>query len=277
MTDLRRFLREDLGRRGDVTSRVLFGRRGPEAHAVIYARHEVVVAGAEEASSVFRRLGCLPTIRLRDGNHARTGRPILAVRGPVSRILTGERLALNFLGRMSGIATLTRRYVELVHKVNPACEVAATRKTTPGFRIHEKKAVVLGGGAPHRMGLYDGILIKDNHLAAYPGVSAAVLRARRARTRLPIEVEVSTEKDAREAAMAGADWILLDNLSPLAARRAAEAARSVRTAVRIEVSGGLDERNVSRYAPFADRVSLGRLTHSAPSADVTLDLRVPKH
>jgi nicotinate-nucleotide pyrophosphorylase (carboxylating) len=277
MTELERFLREDLGRRGDVTTKALFAAKGPPAVAVLYARQDVVVAGAEEAASVFRRLGLRPTIRVPDGSACRAKRPILEVRGPIAPILTGERLALNFLGRMCGIATLTRRYVDMVQRVNPSCEVAATRKTTPGFRAHEKKAVVLGGGVPHRMGLHDGILIKDNHLAAFPDVASAVLRAALSRMRLPIEVEVTTEADAETAALAHADWILLDNFTVAGARRAAARARKANPSVKIEVSGGLREGNIARYAPFADRVSLGRLTHSAPSADVTLDLRVPKH
>jgi nicotinate-nucleotide pyrophosphorylase (carboxylating) len=277
MDDLDRFLAEDLGRRGDVTTRALFGRKGPLAKARLFPRQPIVVAGAREAADVFDRLGATAVGRAKDGTKIAAGRSILEVQGPIGAILTGERLALNLLGRMSGIATLTRRLVEAVHKVNPSCRVAATRKTTPGFRAFEKRAVVLGGADPHRMGLYDGILIKDNHLEALGDVTQAIERAKRARTGLAIEVEVSSVRAARDAVRAGADWILVDNLSPAMARRVAAQARQERRSIKIEVSGGLTEKNLTSYAPFADRLSLGLLTHSAPSADVTLELVAPKH
>ena len=274
--DLERFLREDLGRRGDVTTTRLLGTKPIPAQARLYAREDVVAAGVRESAAVFKRLGAKVTQRAPDGTLVRAGASLLVVRGSVQAILTGERLALNILSRMCGIATTTRRLASQVRAVNPRCMVAATRKTTPGFRLYEKRAVEIGGGDPHRFGLFDQVLIKDNHLAALGGdVALAVRRGRQGGTRLPVEVEVSSVPDAEAAARAGADWILIDNVSPALARRIARAARSIRPAVKIEVSGGLHEKNARRYAPFADRVSLGMLTHSARSADVTLDL-VPK-
>lgn len=276
MTDLDRFVREDLGRRGDVTTQRIFGRARIRARAVAYAREPVVAAGLAEASAVFARFGARAAAVPREGAWVRRGAPLLRIQGPLPAILGAERLALNILGRMCGIATATRRLVERVRRTNPRCRVAATRKTTPGFRRFEKRAVVVGGGEPHRMGLFDQVLIKDNHLDALGGdVAEAVRRARRGRPRLVVEVEVRSAAQARAAAEAGADWILVDNATPSAAARIAAAARRVRPKVRIEISGGLRPENVARYALVADRLSVGALTHSARSADVTLDL-VPK-
>ncbi len=274
--DLERFLREDLGRRGDVTTKRLFGTRTLDAEARLYAREDVVAAGISEAAAVFERLGAKVTSRAAEGTLVRAGASLLTVRGIVQAILTGERLALNLLARMCGIATMTRRLASQVRAVNPRCVVAATRKTTPGFRTYEKRAVEIGGGDPHRFGLFDQVLIKDNHLAALGGdVELAVRRGKTGSPRLPVEVEVSRVRDAETAARAGADWILIDNVSPALARRIAAAARAIRPKIKVEVSGGLNEKTVRMYAPFADRLSLGMLTHSARSADVTLDL-VPK-
>lgn len=274
--DLERFLREDLGRRGDVTTKRLFGTHTIPAKARLFAREDVVAAGITEAAAVFERLGAKVTSRATEGTVVRAGTSLLMIRGMLQSILTGERLALNLLARMCGIATTTRRLASQVRAVNRHCVVAATRKTTPGFRMYEKRAVEIGGGDPHRFGLFDQVLIKDNHVAALGGdVEAAVRRGKTGTPRLPVEVEVSSVRDAETAARAGADWILIDNVSPALARRMAVAARAIRPKINVEVSGGLHEKNVRMYAPFADRLSLGMLTHSARSADVTLDL-VPK-
>lgn len=276
MRDLDRFLSEDLGERGDLTTRAVLGAKPIPAAARIYAREPIVAAGLLEAAAVLGRLGCRATSRVRDGDRIASGRTLLSIHGSAQSMLSGERLVLNLIGRMSGIATLTRRIVDRVHTVNPRCAVAATRKTTPGFRWYEKRAVVIGGGDPHRFDLSTGLLIKDNHVAIAKDVRRAVARARDAHLGLPVEIEVSTWKDAQDAIRAGADWLLLDNLAPGAARTLASKARRLHPGIRVEVSGGLDEKNVTRYAPFADRVSLGRLTHSAPAADVTLDIAATK-
>lgn len=270
--DLARFLHEDLGARGDVTTHALFGRKGSTRRARVFGRERLVAAGLLEAMDAFDALGVTAKPTVLEGTWVAPDATLLDLRGPLPGILTAERLALNLIGRMSGIATTTRRLQDLVARVNPACRVAATRKTTPGFRTHEKRAVALGGGDPHRYGLYDALLLKDNHLEAFGDVARAVRRARAAAPKLPLEVEASTLRDAVTAARAGADWILLDNLSPAQAKAAAAAARRIAPTVRIECSGGLTARTVARYAPFSDRLSMGALTHSARSADVTLEL-----
>lgn len=272
MRDLDRFLEEDLDARGDVTTRALFGRKKKPARARIFTRESCVVAGLPEATEVLERMGARVVAEATEGHRVATGSTLLFLRGPVQGILAAERLALNLLGRMCGIATETRRLQSLVTAANPACRVAGTRKTTPGFRAFEKRAIAVGGGDPHRYGLYDGVLIKDNHLFALGSVAAAVARGKKARLALPIEVEVSSRRDAVEAARAGADWILLDNMPVTGARAAAQAARNVNPRVRIECSGGLRPERLASFARFSDRLSLGRLTHSARSADVSLEL-----
>ncbi|HLE47924.1 MAG TPA: carboxylating nicotinate-nucleotide diphosphorylase, partial [Candidatus Thermoplasmatota archaeon] len=261
MDDLERFLREDLGERRDITTQALFGRRTPRVGAILYAREPVVAAGVREAGLTFERLGCRVTFRAPEGRWHKPDRPLLKVRGPLARILMAERLALNFLGRMSGIATTTRRLTDIVRKVNPDCRVAGTRKTTPGFRAYEKRAIGLGGGEPHRAGLYDAILIKDNHLEALGDVGEAVGRARAAK-RGPVEIEVGNVRDALEAARAGAAWLLIDNLAPKRAGALIQKVRMQHPDVRFECSGGITEANILAYARHANRVSLGALTHS---------------
>lgn len=272
MRDLDRFVREDLGVRGDVTTRAVLGAARRPVRARVLARERLVAAGLVEAREVFERFRVRARLRAREGRWVPPGATLLEVRGPAAGVLAAERLALNIAGRMSGIASETRRIQDAVARVNPMCRVAATRKTTPGFRLYEKRAVALGGGDPHRYGLYDAILIKDNHLALVGDARRAVERARRTRPRLPVEIEVSTRRDAVSAARAGADWLLIDNLPPPEARRVAAAARRARPGVRIECSGGITPRRVAAYAAFADRVSMGRITHSARGADVSLEI-----
>jgi nicotinate-nucleotide pyrophosphorylase (carboxylating) len=271
--DLDRFFHEDLGVRGDLTTRALFGRATRVVRARVFARERLVAAGLLEAAEAFGHLRVQARPARVEGTWAPAGATLLDVRGPLAGVLAAERLALNLLGRMSGIATQTRRLQDRVARVNPACRVAATRKTTPGFRLYEKRAVALGGGDPHRYGLYDAILIKDNHLDALAGdVARAVQRALAARPRVPIQVEVGSAAQARAAARAGAQWILIDNQTAAAARRIAAAARATNPHVRIECSGGLTPARLTAYAPFSDRLSLGGLTHSAQSANVSLEL-----
>jgi len=271
-SDLDAYLAEDLGPLGDATTSALFGKAGPRVRARVFARERFVAAGLAEAQTVFERFRVKARPSLLEGTLATTGGTLVHLEGPIAGILTAERLALNFIGRMSGIATQTRRLQDLVGAANPSCRVAGTRKTTPGFRTYEKRAIALGGGDPHRYGLYDALLIKDNHLAALADVAAAVKRARKAAPDLPLEVEVSTLKDALAAAQAGADWLLLDNLPPAGAARIARQARRARPTIRIECSGRLSEKTLAKYAPFSDRLSLGSLTHSARSCDVSLQL-----
>jgi nicotinate-nucleotide pyrophosphorylase (carboxylating) len=270
---LDRFLAEDLGPRGlegDVTTRAV--ARGERLRARIVLQERAVVAGLAEASAVFARLGAKAEHGARDGQGCAAGQELLQLHGPAAALLAGERLALNLLMRMSGIATLTRHAVEVAHAVNPRCEVAATRKTTPGFRAFEKRAVVLGGGVPHRAGLHDAILVKDNHVALAGSVEEAVRRCRAQAPGLALEVEADTEEQARAAAGLGADWVLLDNWTP---RRLAEGVPGLRKGwprVKWEASGGIAPENVGAYAPWVDRVSLGSLTHSARAAPCSLEV-----
>jgi nicotinate-nucleotide pyrophosphorylase (carboxylating) len=192
--------------------------------------------------------------------------------GPLRQVLRGERVALNFLMRMSGIATMTRSLVEECQKVNSTVRIAATRKTTPGFRFYEKKAVRLGGGDPHRTRLDDGILIKDNHLTVVGSVTEAVTRAKTLSFSKKVEVEVETREQAEEAARAGADIIMLDNMSVTEAQHAFEAIKRIDKRVMVEVSGGITPQNAVSYARYADVISMGYITHSARAIQFSLHI-----
>ena len=268
---VRRALAEDLGEAGDLTTRAVV----PDAarmDAEVVARDEGVVAGLPVAERVFGAVD--PSIEVAwsaaDGDRVEAGRALGGVHGPAGAILTSERTALNFLTHLSGIATLTRRHVD-------ACEgtssrVLCTRKTLPGLRALERYAVTCGGGTLHRAGLYDGVLIKDNHVAVAGGVSRAV---RLARTAAPhtvrVEIEVETLDQVREALDAGADAILLDNADVETVKRAVDL---VGERVPLEVSGGIDLERVRELAGLGPLlISVGRLTHSAPALDIALDVR----
>jgi nicotinate-nucleotide pyrophosphorylase (carboxylating) len=258
---------------GDATAEVIIPP-GLTATGRIAAREEGVLAGLEVAREVFRTVD--PAVEFRalaaDGDSVRGGQPLAEVRGPAAAILAGERVALNFLQRLSGTATLTSRYVQAVAGHHAA--IVDTRKTTPGLRLLEKYAVVAGGGANHRQNLSDGILIKDNHLAALAmrGLSlteVVSMARRRARHTQRVEVEVETPEQAEQAAEAGADLILLDNMAPEEMRRAVElvAGRAL-----TEASGGITLDGVAAIAASGvDLISVGALTHSARALDIALD------
>jgi nicotinate-nucleotide pyrophosphorylase (carboxylating) len=262
------FLREDVGS-GDITSELLLS---PDRRAIgrIIAKDRCVLAGTTEAAEVFAELGADASAPVPEGAWVEKGDTVLVVTGPARGILSGERLALNFLMRMSGIATLTSELLEKCRKVNPEVKVAATRKTTPGFREFEKRAVSLGGGDPHRFGLDDAILIKDNHIALAGGVREALRKAKAASFTKKIEVEVEDEKGALAAADEGADIVMLDNFEPEEGARVAKRVRQRRPGVVIEVSGGIRPDNIERYASYADIISLGWLTHSVRSMDFSM-------
>lgn len=264
------YLQEDLGE-GDITSQALVDDR--DGQAIIAAGQDGVLAGLEEAVEVFRRMGCSCLPMATDGDVLVEGQEVLEVRGPLKGMLAGERLALNFLMRMSGIATLTRSTVESCRRANPNVVVAATRKTTPGFRRYEKKAVRLGGGDPHRFGLDDAFLIKDNHLTAVGSVFRAVRRAQSYSFGKKVEVEVETLEQAQEAARASADIILLDNMTPAQAKECYVAVKAIDQRIRVEVSGGITPKNARTYARYADVISLGALTHSAAATHFSMHIR----
>jgi nicotinate-nucleotide pyrophosphorylase (carboxylating) len=268
-------LAEDIGP-GDVTSLAVIPE-GMTAAAEMVARKPLVACGLELAEAVFRELAPQAEIQRAavDGQRMGAAHPLLRIRGPARALLAGERVALNFAQRLSGIATLTARFVEAV--AGTKARILDTRKTTPGWRALEKYAVTCGGGVNHRMGLHDRILLKDNHLAALrdePGgaVAAAVARARAAYPRLELEVEADNLEEVEAAARAGADVILLDNMANAQLRAAvARVAGRAKT----EASGGVNLATVRAIAETGvDFISVGALTHSAPAADIALDFQV---
>jgi nicotinate-nucleotide pyrophosphorylase (carboxylating) len=210
----------------------------------------------------------------RDGETIKNGAVLLSLAGPAKKILLVERTALNIIGRMSGIATETRKLVDLAKEENPRCRVAGTRKTCPGLRALDKKAVTLGGGDPHRSSLSDGVLIKDNHLVLVP-VEEAITRAKAASAYRKIEIEVENAGDALAAAQAGADILLFDNMAPDTVRKTIRDLEQVglRDRVTIELSGGITAETIREYARTgADVISLGALTHTVRNFSVTLEI-----
>jgi nicotinate-nucleotide pyrophosphorylase (carboxylating) len=266
-----RALREDLGDAGDLTSDAVLDSDS-RGRGVLVAKAPGVVAGLGVAEEAFRQVDSrVEVVRLRsDGDRVEPGDSLLVVEGSTASILAAERTALNFLGRMSGIASATRRCVDAIS--GTAARVTCTRKTAPGLRALDKYAVRVGGGVNHRFGLYDAILIKDNHLVACGGdVAEAVRRARAGRGRLvQVEVEVTSLEQAQAAVLAGAEALLLDNLSP---EQVSEVVAWVAGRATTEASGGIHLENVRRYAEAGvDFVSLGWLTHSSPVLDISLEL-----
>lgn len=268
-----RALAEDIGR-SDVTSELTVdGAARAVGHFV--CREDLAVYGLGAVRVVFAAVGeggLQFTALAREGEEVAAGTALAEVEGDARLILAGERVALNLLMRLSGIATLTRRYVKAVEGTE--VRIADTRKTTPGLRALEKAAVRAGGGVNHRSGLDDGVLIKDNHIALAGGVTEAVRRAKDGAPHLlKIEVEVEDKGQLKEALGAGADALLLDNMSPEEVREAVQLTRSRRPEVFIEVSGGVDLGSVRAYAEAGpDLISVGALTHSAPAADISLEV-----
>jgi nicotinate-nucleotide pyrophosphorylase (carboxylating) len=267
---VRRALEEDV-RDGDVTTEAIVPA-DVQARGTFLIKSEGVLAGLEVAFEVFRQLDKGPVgsfaVRVRDGEWCRPGTEVADVIAPARTLLVGERTALNYLQRMSGIATLARRFAEAA---NGRITILDTRKTTPTLRALEKYAVRVGGGANHRSGLFDAILIKDNHIALAGGVKAAIDRARAHRPAMPIEIEAATLHDVDLALAEGVEMILLDNMSTADIRIAvARAAGRAKT----EISGGVTlERLPELAATEADFVSVGALTHSAPAIDISFEIQ----
>jgi len=263
-------LDEDAGL-GDVTSRAIFSARH-RARAFIEAREELTVCGLEVAARVFARVDPALKVQLtaRDGDRVNQGRVVLRVAGPTASLLTAERTALNFLQRLSGVATQSRRFADAV--AGTGVRIADTRKTTPGWRALEKYAVRCGGCANHRASLGEHVLIKDNHIAAAGSLAQAVRRCRAAAPHAAkIEVEATTPAEVREAVRAGAEVILLDNMTPAQIRAAV---RFIARRAVVEVSGGVRFETLREFAlPGVDVISIGALTHSAPAADLSLTIR----
>jgi nicotinate-nucleotide pyrophosphorylase (carboxylating) len=265
---IHRALDEDIGS-GDVTSHacVPADRR---AFGTFLARAPLVLAGVDLLPVIYEARGGVEDLDIsrQDGDCLEEGTPIATVRGPARTLLECERVALNFLQRLSGIATLAREFAARVEGTN--CRVLDTRKTTPGLRRLEKAAAASGGVTNHRMGLFDAILIKNNHIAAAGGVRQAIENSRSAN--LPIEIEVRTMDELHEALASGATHLLLDNLSPL---QAADWIRIVDGRATVELSGGIDLDSVRCYAETgADFVSAGAITHSAKAVDISFRLEL---
>ena len=268
---LLRFIEED-SPFGDVTSETIIPKI--TCRAVIRAEHDGIIAGIEEASALFRHFGILTEPGKQDGEAVIAHDIILSIAGDAHGILLVERVALNIIGRMSGIATQTRKLANAVSSLNSHCRIASTRKTCPGFRALDKKAVQLGGGDPHRMSLSDGILIKDNHLMLVP-LAEAVRSAKAVSAYRKVEVEVETPHDALTVAKEGADIILLDNMTPGQARETLAILKraGLRDHICIELSGGIDETILPEYATLdVDVISMGALTHTVKNFSVTLEV-----
>ncbi len=265
-----RALLEDLNH-GDITTEVTIPS-GQKARAVIVAKEECVAAGLFVAMDIFRLMdSSIEFLRVTpEGSPCEPGDVMLECQGDCAAILIAERSALNFLQRMCGTATLTARLVRAVSGLD--CRIVDTRKTTPGLRILEKYAVRAGGGFNHRFDLSDGILIKDNHIAACGSVAAAVIRAKdNAPHTLKVEVEVTGIPELQEAIDAGADAALLDNMNVGQLAEAVKFARSKRPEMVLEASGGVNLENVHQIAETGvDIISSGALTHSAPASDLSL-------
>lgn len=262
-----RALEEDIGS-GDVTTNSIVPA-GASLRGRIIAKQNGVVAGLDVASEVFRALSneIMFDAKVKDGSPVNKGDVLAEVNGEARALLTGERTALNFLGRMSGIATLTRQFVDAVAGTNAT--ILDTRKTAPGLRTLDKLAVRLGGGENHRTGLFDMVLIKDNHIDFAGSITAAVERVRASGTTLPIEVETRTLENVREALQLGVERILLDNMKPETMREAVELTNGQ---AKLEASGNVTLENVLEVARTGvDYISVGALTHSPRVFDVSLE------
>lgn len=284
-------LEEDVGA-GDATVLATIPAKAT-GKARILAREDLICAGLPMAERIFWALDPDLQIeqRVQEGDLVTKGDVLLHLEGKARAILTGERAALNFLGRLCGIATLVHRFVEKIQGTR--ARIRDTRKTTPGLRLLEKYAVKTGGGMNHRIGLYDAILLKENHISLAGGVKAALdqanayaalhakpnaltayeeaVPARATDTVLPIQIEVRDERELRQALSAGAESLLLDNMTPAEAKRCVDLARSLQPECAVEISGGITLENVRAYAETgADYLSSGSLTHSAPAANLSL-------
>jgi nicotinate-nucleotide pyrophosphorylase (carboxylating) len=261
LKEIEHFLEEDLGHE-DYEEIVPY----TECTAEITVKEPGILAGLEEVKQIFDYAGLYYATNFTDGDRMEAEDRILSVHGPGATILKTERLVLNFLGRMSGIATLTKMLVTEARKVNAQLKIAGTRKTTPGFRKYEKKAITIGGGDPHRFRLYEAVIIKDNYIQLM-GLEQAIRKAKeRVSFTRKIEVEVESIEDALRAADLKVEIIMLDNMPPARVRECVQllAARGLRDGVILEASGGVNQSNIHDYAATGvDVISLGMLTHSA--------------
>ena len=266
---LREFLSEDLGR-GDITSNLLEKK---EISARIITRQETIVSGTNFAKYLFSLKKCKTRIIKKDGTRVKPNQAILEMKGNNTAILSCERTCLNLLSRMCGISTKTNKLDAIIRKVNKKTKLFATRKTAPGLRYFDKIAVEIGGGKKHRMTLNEMIMFKDNHLAVGKSIFSLVAKAKR--TRKKIEVEVENEKDAILVAVLGVDIIMLDNFTPKQIKNTINnlISLNLRKKVKIEASGGINEKNIARYAKTGvDMISVGEITNSVQGIDLSLEI-----
>jgi len=276
---LRRFLDEDIGH-GDITTDALVDPK-TKATGTVTCKERATVAGLSESIILLKLLGCQGKPKVRDGQEVPAGAIILEVSGSGSALLKVERVLLNLLSHMSGVASATAELVNIAKKNGSSTRIACTRKTLPGLRYFEKRAVELGGGDIHRLRLDDAVLIKDNHLVLAGSITAAV---RKAKTKVSftkkIEVEATTPDQAVEAGLAGADIVLLDNMTLPAVKKSVSLlqARKLRDRLLIEVSGGITRENLGSYVRTGvDVISVGTITHSAKAIDMSLELHSLKN
>jgi nicotinate-nucleotide pyrophosphorylase (carboxylating) len=270
-----RFLREDIGQ-GDLTSQYTVDEDLKSSSLIICKSEIAVVAGLDEAKIIFDICNCDSKALVNDGDIVKRGIRVMKIKGNTRAILKAERTALNLIMRMSGIATDTKKFVDIVKTVSKDIKVMGTRKTAPGLRYFDKKSIKLGGGHSHRNTLDELILIKDNHLAVTTSMQSAISNARhKAGKNMMIECEVSNTKSSVEAIKSGADIIMLDNFTPKMAQKTISYLRKsgLREKVLIEISGGVNISNIKDYAlVLPDMISIGSLTHSSNSIDFSMKM-----
>ena len=267
--ELRKFLLEDLGK-GDITSSLLEKKF---ITAKIITRQDTIVSGTDFIKQIFALKNCKTKIIKKDGMIARSNQTILEIKGNASAILSCERTALNLLSRMCGITTKTNQLCKLIRSVNRKTELFATRKTAPGLRYFDKKAVEIGGGKKHRMTLDDMIMFKDNHIAVEKSIVKLISKAKK--TRKKIEVEVENKNDAILAATLGVDIIMLDNFTPRQIRNTVKNLNdlNLRKGVKLEASGRINEKNITQYGKTGvDMISIGEITNFVEGVDLSLEV-----
>lgn len=270
-----RFLREDIGQ-GDITSEYVVDEDSKCSSSIICKSEVAVVAGLEEARTIFDICKCESNALVKDGDTVKNGRRVMKIKGNTKSILKAERTALNLIMRMSGIATDTKKFVDIVRTVSNDIKITGTRKTAPGLRFFDKKSIVLGGGYAHRNSLDEMILIKDNHHAVTSSIRRSILKAKlKAGKNIMIECEVSDTKSSVEAIKSGADIIMLDNFSPQEAQKTISYLKrsGLREKILVEISGGVNISNIKDYATaLPDMISVGSLTHSSKSIDFSMEI-----
>jgi nicotinate-nucleotide pyrophosphorylase (carboxylating) len=272
-----RFLREDIGQ-GDLTSEYVVDKDQKSSSFIICKSELAVVAGLEEAQIIFDICKCDSMVQVKDGDVVKNGCTVMTIKGRTTSILKAERTALNLIMRMSGIATDTKKFVDIVRTVSKDIRVTGTRKTAPGLRFFDKKSIELGGGYAHRNTLDEMILIKDNHLAVTNSIREAISMARQnVGKNIIIECEVSDTKSSVEAIESGADIIMLDNFSPQQAQETISYLKKsdLRKKILVEISGGVNLSNIKEYAyALPDMISVGSLTHSSKSVDFSMEMEL---